>query len=129
MVHSSSPLQNNPVETIASNTKWNKKIEKFGYHSNTFNNNFPFEFYKSLWGILRIFGKISISVFIPSVHRLLNFKKKGWHVFGALLLWIHQKIDSFIYKGNVWYILLLEIVNSQNQRLHTNRLNFISVHT
>ena len=79
--YSSSPLQNNPIETTS--TQWNKKIEwlkKIWYHSNTFDNNFPFEFYKSHWGILSILGKISISVFIPSVHRLLNFKKKGWHV-------------------------------------------------
>ena len=26
MLYSSSPLQNNPVETIASNTKWNKNL-------------------------------------------------------------------------------------------------------
>ena len=62
MFNSSAPLQNNPVETIASNTQWNKKFEglkKIWYHSNTFDNNFPFEFYKYHRGIVRIFGKIA----------------------------------------------------------------------
>ena len=43
-------------------------------HSNTFDNNFHFEFYKSHWGILRFFAKINISVFIPSENRLLCFQ-------------------------------------------------------
>ena len=38
--------------------------------------------------------------------------------YGALPIWIYQKINSFTYKGNASYILLLEIVNGQNQRWH-----------
>ena len=79
MFHSSSPLQANPVETSASNTQLNKKLNDSKRCDITQINvitTFLLNFIKNR-GILRIFGKINISVFIPSENRLLCFKKKG----------------------------------------------------
>ena len=79
MVHSSSPVQNNPVKTIATSTQWNKKLndsKRFDITQIHLITTFLLNSIKVTEEFSEFFGKISISVFIPSENRLLNFKKK-----------------------------------------------------
>ncbi len=77
MFHSSSPLQNNPVETIASNTQWNKKL----------NDSKRFDITQIHLMTTFLLNSIKDS------EEFSEFLEKF-----ALVFLFHQKIDCFIFK-------------------------------
>ncbi len=80
MFHSSSPLQNNPVETMASSTQWNKKL----------NDSKRFDITQIHLITTVLLNSIKVT------EEFLEFLEKF-----ALVFLFHQKIDCFVLKRNV----------------------------